>query len=206
MSCLYSRCNALPKKTIRVIKKTRNNCVLQVKWNQWYLHHECKLIPQRKTPIETHSEAWKRARGRRERRTVEVYERKDCDTPEVDDRGNLIKSVCVVTREARMKDTKNKCHTQRNEVSYYVSDKIYSAEQFQKIIRWHRGVENEFHYVRDVSMWEDNSRIRKNPDKMFRLRSWWLNIMRQHWVTNISKEMDENHMSLELLIERYPIF
>jgi len=206
MSCIHSRRDALPKKTVEVIQKTWSNCVLQVKWNQWYLHHECKLIPERKTPIEKNIEEWKQARGRRERRIMEVYDRKDCDTPEADHRADVLKAVCVVTREVRVRDTKNKCYTQRNEVSYYVSDNVYTAKQFQEIIRWHRWIENEFHYVRDVSMWEDKSRMRKNADKMFRLRSWWLNIMRQHWVTNIAKEMDENHMSLELLFERYPIF
>lgn len=206
MSCVHSRRNALSKKTIEAIQETWSNCVLQVKWNQWYLHHECKLIPQRKAPIEKNIEERKTVRGRRERRIVEVYEWKDCDTPEADHRWNLLKTVCVITREVRVKDTKIKCHTQRNETSYYVSDAVYAAEQFQKIIRWHRWIENEFHYVRDVSMKEDSSRIRKNPDNMFRLRSRGLNIMRHHWVTNISKEMDENHMSLELLLERYPIF
>ena len=117
-SSIYNGCDALSKKTIEVIKQTGSNYVLQVKWNQWYLEHECKLVPQRKEVKDIDQEEWRTGRWRRERRTVRVYERKDCDTPEADKWWELLKVVIVVKREARVTDTKNKVCYQRNEESH----------------------------------------------------------------------------------------
>lgn len=54
------------------------------------------------------------------------------------------------------------------------------------VIRGHWAIENRNHYVRDVSYDEDKSRIRNNPGIMARARSFALNIMRKHGVTNVA--------------------
>ncbi|MDM8543251.1 hypothetical protein QUF90_19420, partial [Desulfococcaceae bacterium HSG9] len=64
------------------------------------------------------------------------------------------------------------------------------------IIREHQGIENSDHHVRDVSMNEDCSRIRKNPHIFSKLRSFALNIMRANKVGNIAQELFKNCMNI----------
>ena len=45
-------------------------------------------------------------------------------------------------------------------------------------LRMHWGIENKFHYTRDVTLREDASRIRKNPGVFARIRSFAYNILR----------------------------
>ena len=45
-------------------------------------------------------------------------------------------------------------------------------------VRMHWGIENKFHYTRDVTLREDASRIRKNPGVFARIRSFAYNILR----------------------------
>ena len=63
------------------------------------------------------------------------------------------------------------------------------AEIFASAIRGHWAVENENHWVRDVTLAEDASRIRVNPGVMARLRSQALNIARANGVANIAQAL-----------------
>jgi predicted transposase YbfD/YdcC len=58
----------------------------------------------------------------------------------------------------------------------------------------HWGIENKNHYVRDVSLQEDASRIRKNPYNLSVLRSTAMNILRKNKVLNIKGELYENSL------------
>jgi predicted transposase YbfD/YdcC len=62
-------------------------------------------------------------------------------------------------------------------------------------IRHHWGIENRNHYVRDVTLFEDKSRIRIKPGHFARLRSFALNILRANGTENISKEIYINALS-----------
>ena len=63
------------------------------------------------------------------------------------------------------------------------------AEIFASAIRGHWAVENENHWVRDVTLAEDASHIRVNPGVMARLRSQALNIARANGVANIAQAL-----------------
>ena len=63
------------------------------------------------------------------------------------------------------------------------------AKIFANAIRNHWAIENRNHWVRDVTMAEDASRIRINPGVMARLRSQALNIARANGVTNIANAL-----------------
>ena len=64
-----------------------------------------------------------------------------------------------------------------------------SAETFASAIRNHWAIENRNHWVRDVTLAEDASRIRINPGVMARLRSHALNIARANGVANVAKAL-----------------
>lgn len=61
---------------------------------------------------------------------------------------------------------------------YYILSKASAAEEVQKIIRGHWGIENKLHYVLDVGYGEDGSRIEKASATNFsRLRRLTLNML-----------------------------
>ena len=63
------------------------------------------------------------------------------------------------------------------------------AKTFASAIRNHWAIENQNHWVRDVTLAEDASRIRINPGIMARLRSQALNIARANGVTNVAEAL-----------------
>jgi len=87
------------------------------------------------------------------------------------------------------------------EISYYVSTGYLDAREAQKKIREHWGIENQLHYVRDVSLKEDRSRIRKQANVMARLRSFALNLMRANKKDNISEELYGNSLDIWQLLK-----
>ena len=112
----------------------------------------------------------------------------------------LIGCVIEVTRVKRAFDTKTKSWNKSVEVAYYVGTSLFSAIVCANAIREHWWIENKNHYVRDVSMNEDWSRIRTNPDKVVILRSIALNALRANGVKNVQRTLFENCLSLEKLL------
>lgn len=56
------------------------------------------------------------------------------------------------------------------------------AERIAKAARSHWGIENSLHWVLDVTMNEDKSRIRNEnaPEILSMIRKWGLNLINQH--------------------------
>jgi hypothetical protein len=70
----------------------------------------------------------------------------------------------------------------------------------QDLRRGHWGIENRNHHVRDRTLGEDASRIRCRPGIFARIRSFALNILRAHGVTNVSEAIYTNALSLDCLL------
>jgi predicted transposase YbfD/YdcC len=68
-----------------------------------------------------------------------------------------------------------------SEVRYYISSLRADAARCQRVVRRHWGIENKLHYVLDVSMDEDDCRIRKDhgAENFAALRHIALNLLRQ---------------------------
>jgi hypothetical protein len=62
------------------------------------------------------------------------------------------------------------------------------------------------HHVRDVSMGEDSSRIRRNPHIFAKLRSFALNILRKNNMKNVSRELFRNCINIDRLFDYAGIF
>lgn len=76
-----------------------------------------------------------------------------------------------------------------------------SAKTAAEAIRSHWGIENRNHYVRDVSMLEDASRIRTNPGIFARARSFALNILRANSETNIADALWRNPIDFNRILK-----
>jgi len=187
----------LSKKTLEKVKETKNDAVVQVKNNQGYLLFDCKRNAKGKKGNDFHINTEKKRRNRIETRVTKTFHNPDFIYKEkwVD----LIPMIVQVIRITEKFDTKDKIWKSSEEISYYISTKVFSAEQTAEIIRSHWGIENRNHYVRDTAMEEDASRIRKNPGIFVKLRSFALNIMRYNGAQNIKNEIYQNTLSFNKL-------
>ena len=62
------------------------------------------------------------------------------------------------------------------------------------------GHRNRAHYIRDVTLGEDASRIRTKPGMMARIRSIALNVLRANGIQNISMTLYANAVSFDQLL------
>jgi hypothetical protein len=70
----------------------------------------------------------------------------------------------------------------------------------------HWGIENKNRHVRDVSMREDASRIRRNSHIMAKMRSVALNILRANGETNIAAALYRHALSLPSMLAYAHLF
>jgi predicted transposase YbfD/YdcC len=185
---------SIVKKTLQTAKETGNEVIVQVKGNQKTLLNDGLTISETTPPTEVYQEPLTKARNRLESRKVEIF----IAPPLTDsEQWSLVKGVVKVQRYRQMFNTKTKTWQNSDETAFYISTIILSAQAFCQAIRNHWGIENRNHYVRDVTMGEDKSRIRTNPHIFAKLRSFALNILRKNNVENVSLELFENCMNLD---------
>lgn len=187
----------MSKKTFEIAANTNKQVLIQLKDNQKELKRNCEDIVRFTTSEEVFCDTEKN-RNRIETRKVSVfYQTKE----HIEDSlwGKYIKSVVWIERKTLIFNTKKKQYIPRNETSFYLSNAILTAEQAHKVVRDHWLIENSNHHVRDTSMNEDLSRIRKNPENMARLRSIALNVLRKNNIQNIKGEIYENSLDYNRL-------
>ena len=88
-----------------------------------------------------------------------------------------------------------------------VSRPVAGARQLLKWARGHWSVENRSHYVRDVTMGEDASRIRKRsgPEVMAAFRNATIGLLRTMGVTNTAEALRRNASQVGQLFARLGI-
>ena len=99
-----------------------------------------------------------------------------------------IAAVVCVTRDVLTRNAKTGLWKSRSETAFSLSNALATAPRFASAIRGHGGIENKEHYTRDVTMREDDSRIRGNPGIFARLRSFAYNILRINQTDTISQD------------------
>jgi len=188
---------SIAKKTLQTAKTTGNEVIVQVKGNQKTLLNDCQTLSATTAPNEVYQEPMTKSRNRIESRKVEIF-----ISPALtdDEQWTLVKGVVKVQRFRQLLDTKTNTWKNSDETSFYISTIILSAQDFCQVIRHHWSIENKNHYVRDVSLGEDKSRIRTNPHIFAKLRSFALNILRKNKVENVSLELFENCMNLDKVL------
>ncbi len=181
------------EKTLRTVKQTGNDVIVQVKANQKTLLQDSQTISETAIPDDVYQEPITKTRNRIESRKTEVF-----ISPAFthNEKWDLAEALIKVERNRQVFDTKSKTWKNSDETSFYISTTVLSAPEFCQAIRNHQGIENRNHHVRDVTMKEDKSRIRTNPHIFAKLRSFAINILRKNNVTNVSLELFSNCMNL----------
>lgn len=190
----------MPKKTFEAIKEAKGELVVQLKTNQAFLHHKMQQIIKRNKPNSTFSEN-ENNRNRQETRTVTVFALSKQLLIGCDNWHKYLKSCIQVHRVFKTYDWSKKEWTISEETSLYVSSMFAQAAKFATIIRQHWSIENSSHYVKDVTLGEDSSRIRNNPAIFAKLRSFTLNILRANKVKNIRTELFTNCCNIQHLLD-----
>jgi predicted transposase YbfD/YdcC len=188
---------SIAKKTLQTAKESGNEVIVQVKGNQKTLLNDCQTLSVTTAPDEVYQEPVTKIRNRIESRKVEIF---ISPTLTDDEQWTLVKVMVKVQRFRQLLDTKTNTWKNSDETSFYISTIILSAPEFCQAIRHHWGIENKNHYVRDVTMGEDKSRMRTNPHIFAKLRSFALNILRKNNVENVSLELFDNCMNLDKVL------
>lgn len=140
----------MPKKTTRIIRETGNDYILEVKGNQKNLFKQVRLIAETHLPLD-YSKTMEKNRGRLEIREAYLYD----NIEGIDEDWIGIKRIIKVIRSGIRN---NKPYYEEH---YYISSiSKLNAQEMATIIREHWSIENELHYVKDVNMNEDKSRIK----------------------------------------------
>jgi predicted transposase YbfD/YdcC len=137
--------------------------------------------------------------GRRERRTLTATTALNeyLDWPGVAQVGQVEREV--------VRDGKT-----THETRYFitsVSRAVGDARQLLKWVRGHWSIENRSHYVRDVTLGEDSSRIRKRsgPQVMAALRNATISFLRAMGATNVAEATRRNASQVDQLFARLGI-
>src|SRR3954469_10251997 len=185
------------KKTFACATATGNALLVRVKDNQPRLRDALVALCAEREPSDRLETVDRGRHGRQEHRRVEVFAVADQLPPEW--RGTIA-CAARVSRLSWCKDTRAGLWRPRREVAYYVSQVRLDAEDFGRAVRAHWGIENRDHHVRDRVLREDDSRIRRKPGMLARLRSFALNILRAGGVGNVSEAVYVNALSLDHLL------
>ena len=184
----------MPKKTLALALEKEADAVVQVKGNQPTLLDACTSLAFHRVASQRDVQHDK-GHGRIETRTVHTFDVPPYWMPE-----EWQALVCQVARIERTSERKTRDGWVRTaETAWWISTTPLSAADFQLAIRGHWSVENQNHYVRDVTLHEDACRTRNKPCVLARLRSMALNCLRAARVQNIAVEVHRHAMNFERL-------
>jgi predicted transposase YbfD/YdcC len=186
----------LPKKTIRKIIKSGNHYVIAVKGNQPKLHQQIISKTEDITKAVSVHQSDEKSRGRREIRKISVFE----DITGIAKQWRKLQSIICVERSG-IRDQKEYCQK-----AYYISDLKLNAKEFGEGIRAHWAIENSLHWVKDVVLKEDDSKIKfgNAPANMGIIRSIVTNIFRsngQHSITKAIRWVSNDVYKIMKLLE-----
>ena len=166
------------KKTLDQIKFFGNDYAVKVKRNQPNLLREMEKIKLSGLAWDSYTKTEKN-RGRIEKRSIKTYN----VNRYISENWPSAKTVVYLKRVRVTKKGTAVTH------SYYLSSLKTSAREFAKGIRHHWGIENRLHYVKDVTLYEDKSKIRSEnaPAVLSLIRNLVINIARINGENRIKK-------------------
>ena len=184
------------KETFIAAAETGAAVLAQVKGNQPTLLHTLEDIAASRPPADHCETKDKIAHGRQERRLVETF---DVAGRLGSDWDGLVATAARVTRLTWRKDAKDGMWRRTDDTAFYLCQKSLTAAEFGAAIRGHWELEAH-HYVRDVTLGEDASRIRIQPLDFARLRTIALNTLRANGVKNVAQELYRNAINIRHML------
>ena len=141
------------------------------------------------TPLSIVETLDEKKRNRHETRTVAVFDATSVVAGT--EWGPYVAAIVQVDRRVLTFQPATGLWSDSFETSFYLSNRPLTANLAAEAIRKHWGIENSFHYVRDVTMREDASRIRVKPGIVARCRSFAYNILRFNQRDTIAQDRYE---------------
>lgn len=177
--------------------------LIQLKDNQRHLLEDVILMAQNKVADDVHACPPQKVSGRITTRTASVYHSHIANHILDEGWASLVKSVVCIERDTQYFDTQTKTYKSTAEKAWYLSSTVLGAKEAGDYVLGHWGIENRNNYVRDVTLKEDEARIRKKAANMAMVRSFALNIMRNNNAKNIKEETYNNALNWRQLYS-YP--
>jgi Transposase len=148
-----------------------------VKANQKRLYAQIQLNTQQTTPISVDISTERRS-DRLTTRTVSVF----------DDLSGINSEWVGLERLVKVERIGTRAGKPYEQVAYYISSLRLHAAQFAQGIRAHWGIENRLHWVKDVVLEEDSSRIRLGnaPANLSIIRSLVIAVLRYNGYSSIT--------------------
>ena len=188
----------MPKKTLEVVLSTGNHLLVQVKGNQPSLLARALQITAL-PPVHTSHSHETGGHNRLERRTLSIWALPSAFGSEP--WHGSFRTLIEVQRNTERFNTRTGHWHPTAEASLYLCDlPPEAAAGLPCAIRRHWHIENRLHWVRDVTLGEDRSRIRNNPGIFALLRSFALNILRFNAEDNISSALYSNALNFDKVL------
>jgi predicted transposase YbfD/YdcC len=149
----YSGCTALSKKTSQLIIEGRNDYIIAIKKNQSNLWKTAQKLTESASATDSFqtSERW---HGRTTTRSTTIYPIESQLLPLWAGTKHIILLSRAGTRWQGKKSRRRLVDF--HELHYYLSSLDWSAREFSEAIRGHWLIENRLHWVKDVTLNEDN--------------------------------------------------
>ena len=179
------------KKTLQIARESGHDVLVQVKGNQQALSQTLKTFIEENSHHDEAIESDISRRNRHEQRQCRTWAVPD-DLFPPDSGWHGIKTIIEVNRRIQVFSAKTQQWSPTHECSLSICTRSLSAKDCADATRQHWAIENRLHHVRDVTLREDASRIRRRPAIMACLRSWALNILRANGENNISQALFAN--------------
>ena len=165
-------------KIARQIRKQEADYVLALKANQKQLHEDISLFlsdaidNNRQAHITDYNESFNKEHGRIE--TGRCYVSDQLDWLDNKEKRADLKTIVMIES---IREIADKVSMERR---YYITSMEPDAERINQSIRSHWSIENQLHWVMDVTMGEDDSRVRKDnaPENMSMIKHITLNMIR----------------------------
>jgi len=168
------------KKIAKKIRSKKADYVLALKGNQSTLHDDVTLFLSKEIEKKQQGKmnrikdchvACDKGHGRIEKRTC--YATDDLNWLEQRDEWCDLKSIAMIESHVT---TGGKTTMERR---YFISSLPADAKEISEAVRSHWAIENSLHWVLDVTLGEDNSRVRKDhaPENMAMVRHIILNLL-----------------------------
>lgn len=141
------------KQTIKIIIEGNNHYLIPVKKNQKTLYYSLEKIMKENKPTTVYIEQ-DNSHGRKITRQVSAWSNHEDLPKKITDKFEEIKNIIEVKRSG-MRGKKP-----YEEIIYYISSNSETATEVAKKIRNHWRIENQLHWVKDVIMDEDTSKIK----------------------------------------------